>query len=405
MAKAAENPLQDRFGAFSDRLELPPTGSGPLDGLIFAAKDLFAVAGHVTGAGNPRWKATHPPAPETAPAITRLLAAGAQLAGMTHTDELAYSLMGENAHYGTPLNPAAPERVPGGSSSGSAAAVAGGLVDFALGTDTGGSVRLPASFCGILGLRPTHGRLPLAATVPLAPSFDTCGVLARDIHVLTAAARALGLGALSQEGGAQEDLPVSRLLLPEDLWQAAAPAVAEALRPFVPGLAAAAGSVPAESITLAPQGLPAWREVFRVAQAAEAWQAHGGWISGTDPGFGPGVRERFEAASKLEAAAVVAAAAERALVRTHLGRLLAGGAVLCFPTAPGPAPLRGGDPATLDSYRANALALLCPSGLGGLPQISLPLGRVEEAPVGLSLMAAAGADELLLALAARLLAG
>jgi amidase len=273
-------------------------------------------------------------------------------------------------------------------------------VDFALGTDTGGSVRLPASFCGILGLRPTHGRLPLSATVPLAPSFDTCGVLARDIHVLAAAAQALGLAALPQE-----DLPVCRLLLPEDLWQAAGPAVEEALRPFVPGLVAAAGGLAAESITLAPQGLPAWREVFRVAQAAEAWQAHGGWISGTDPGFGPGVRERFEAASKLEAAAVVAATAERALVRTHLGGLLAGGAVLCFPTAPGPAPLRGGDPALLDRYRANALALLCPAGLGGMPQISLPLAKLEGAPVGLSLMAAAGADELLLALAARLLAG
>lgn len=400
MAEAAENQRQDLLGAFSDRLELSPTGSGPLDGLSFAAKDLFAVAGHVTGAGNPRWKATHPPAPETAPAIARLLAAGARLVGMTQTDELAYSLMGENAHYGTPVNPAAPERVPGGSSSGSAAAVAGGLVDFALGTDTGGSVRLPASFCGILGLRPTHGRLPLSATVPLAPSFDTCGVLARDIHVLAAAAQALGFAALPQE-----DLPVCRLLLPEDLWQAAGPAVEEALRPFVPGLVAAAGGLAAESITLAPQGLPAWREVFRVAQAAEAWQAHGGWISGTDPGFGPDVRERFEAASKLEAAAVVAATAERALVRTHLGGLLAGGAVLCFPTAPGPAPLRGGDPALLDRYRANALALLCPAGLGGMPQISLPLAKLEGAPVGLSLMAAAGADELLLALAARLLAG
>ncbi|WP_445680848.1 amidase [Radicibacter daui] len=391
--------LDDNLGAFATRLELAPTASGPLDGLTFAAKDLFAVAGYITGAGNPRWKATHPPARETAPAIARLLAAGAGLAGMTHTDELAYSLMGENAHYGTPLNPAAPGRVPGGSSSGSASAVAGGAVDFALGTDTGGSVRLPASFCGILGLRPTHGRLPLAAAVPLAPSFDTCGVLARDIGVLTLAAQALGLGALPEE-----ELPVSRLLVPEDLWGAAGPAVSDVLRPFLQKLGPLAGGLPLETITLAPQGLPAWREVFRIAQAAEAWQSHGGWISSTDPGLGPGVRERFEAASKLEAVAVVAATAERELIRGYLERLLSGGAVLCFPTAPGPAPLRGGDPAALDRYRANALALLCPAGLGGLPQISLPLGAVEGAPVGLSLVAAAGGDELLLALAARLLA-
>ena len=144
-------------GAFVEEFSLPPTGEGPLAGLRFAVKDLIDVAGHRTGCGNPTWLATHPPATVHAVCVEQLLAAGAHCAGKTVTDEVAFSLLGQNHFYGTPLNPAAPDRVPGGSSSGSASAVACGLVDFALGTDTGGSVRVPASNCGVWGWRPTHG--------------------------------------------------------------------------------------------------------------------------------------------------------------------------------------------------------------------------------------------------------
>ncbi len=134
---------------------------GPLSGLTFAAKDILDIAGYVTGGGNPDWKETHPAADKTAWTVQTLVDAGATMAGKTITDELTRGIFGENAHYGTPTNPRAPGRVPGGSSSGSASAVAGGLVDFALGSDTGGSVRVPSSFCGLYGLRPTHGRIPL----------------------------------------------------------------------------------------------------------------------------------------------------------------------------------------------------------------------------------------------------
>ena len=154
--------------------------TGPLQGLSFAANDVFDIAGDRTGNGNPVWLETHPPASHTASAVERLLAAGARMVGKTHTDELAYSLNGENVHYGTPINPRAPGRIPGGSSSGSAAAVAGGLVDFALGTDCGGSVRLPASYCGIYGVRTSHGLIPIDGVADLAASFDTVGWFARD---------------------------------------------------------------------------------------------------------------------------------------------------------------------------------------------------------------------------------
>ena len=147
-AGTADTPAQDPLGAFRNIFEPPIRGrsSGPLSGLRFAAKDLFDVEGYVTGCGNPDWERTHPPATRTAPVIRTLLDAGATLVGKTHTDELAYSVNGENAHFGTPVNPRAANRIPGGSSSGSASAVAGGVVDFAIGTDTAASVRLPASY-------------------------------------------------------------------------------------------------------------------------------------------------------------------------------------------------------------------------------------------------------------------
>src|SRR5262245_37205464 len=177
--------------AFVATFDVPPTGSGPLDGLSFAVKDLIDVAGWKTGCGNPTWRDSHPAAVMHAVCVEQLLQAGAHCFGKTISDEMAFSLLGQNHFYGTPLNPLAPERVPGGSSSGSASAVACALVDFALGTDTGGSVRVPASNCGIWGLRPSHGRISLAGVMPFAPAFDTVGVLARDAEVLARVAGVL----------------------------------------------------------------------------------------------------------------------------------------------------------------------------------------------------------------------
>ncbi|MDH5535005.1 MAG: amidase family protein, partial [Betaproteobacteria bacterium] len=177
---------RDQLGAFCRHTHatMKGSGTGGLAGTTFAAKDIYNIAGHKTGFGSPDWLTTHEAATATAPVVQRLLDAGANLIGKTHTDEMAYSLNGENPHYGTPINPNAPGRIPGGSSNGSAAAVAGGLCDFALGSDTGGSVRAPASFCGIFGVRPTHGRILLDGVCPLAPSFDTVGWFARDAALL-----------------------------------------------------------------------------------------------------------------------------------------------------------------------------------------------------------------------------
>src|SRR6201996_6653114 len=174
--------MTDSINAFvpGPGIRLEGALGGPLSGLSFAAKDLFDVAGVPTGGGNHDWASWNPVPTRHAWAVQTLLDAGADLIGKTINDEVSLGIFGENAFDGTPLNTKAPDRVPGGSSSGSAAAVAAGLCDTALGTDTGGSVRVPASFCGLFGIRPTHGRLNVTGMLPQAPNSDTTGWFARD---------------------------------------------------------------------------------------------------------------------------------------------------------------------------------------------------------------------------------
>ncbi len=385
---------RDTLGAFCrhTHLELAGAPDGPLAGLTFGLKDIFDVAGHGTGFGSPDWLRTHEPAERTASVVTRLLAAGATLVGRTHTEEMAFSLTGENGHYGTPVNPAAPLRVPGGSSSGSASAVAGGLVDFAIGSDTGGSVRAPASFCGIYGMRPTHGRISLDGVCPLAPSFDTCGWFARDADLLAR------VGAVLL--GDQPAPSIGRLLIATDAFAHALPEAADALAPAVARVEAAFGA--AEPVVLSEEGLRGWFEVFRTLQAAEIWEAHGEWVRTEQPRFGPRIAPRFEAVAATDPASVPPAAAAREAIRARLDALLTGDAVLLMPTMPDIAPLLNEPPETAVPVRERALALLCAAGLGGLPQLSLPFASLRGCPLGLSLVAARGNDELLLRMAERL---
>lgn len=253
--------MNDPLNAFvaHDPVRLPGRADGSLAGLSFAAKDIFDLEGHVTGCGNPDWLASHAAAPATAPAVAALLAAGAELVGKTHTNELAYSLTGENQHYGTPVNVNAPGRVPGGSSSGSAAAVAGALVDFALGSDTGGSVRIPASFCGTYGIRTSHGRIGLEGIMPLAPSFDTVGWFARDGGLFAR------IGETLLPGHRPAGLP-TRLLVASDAFAYAGDAVAAALQPPLAGLSARLGG--ARDVAAVADGYEPWIGHFRASPSA-----------------------------------------------------------------------------------------------------------------------------------------
>ena len=388
---------RDTIGAFCrhTHVEVAGAASGPLAGLTCGIKDLYDIAGHQTGFGSPDWLATHGPAAGTAPTVQCLLDAGAQILGKTHTDELAYSLNGENPHYGTPVNVNAPGRIPGGSSSGSAAAVAAGLVDFALGSDTGGSVRAPASFCGIFGVRPTHGRLALEGACALAPSFDVAGWFARDVVLLERVGRVL----LADDKAAP---PPGALLFAQDGFALLGDAVAKAFEPVVERVIAVLGKP--RNVTVAKEGLPQWFQVFRKLQGAEAWAQHAVWIARAKPRLGPGVRERFEWAATITAGEVAPLQERREEIARRMADLLKDNAVLVLPTVHAIAPLRNTPTAELDEFRGRAMSLLCIAGLARLPQISLPLAKFNGCPLGLSLVAARGNDTMLLDIARRVTA-
>lgn len=383
---------RDVFGAFvpDGLFRIEGARRGPLKGITLAVKDLYDIAGQRTGAGNPDYLALQEPAPRHAWAVQALLDAGAVVIGRTITVEMALGMSGDNIHYGMPKNPAAPDRVPGGSSCGSAAAVAGGVCDLALGSDTGGSVRIPGSYCGTYGLRPTHGRIPLDGVVPLSPSFDTAGHFARDAELFERAGRVL----LRETG---EPPRPRRVLWGEDSFAHAEAATIAAVTPLAEKIAARIGRM--EKVRICPGSLDEWGQDFRTLMAREAWQLHGRWIEEKKPRFGADVAARFAIAARITDAEVAAAKPRRATITRHMADLLADGAVLVQPTSPGPAPLKSSPTAALEEARYHAHALCCTAGLAGLPHITIPAGLVDGAPVGLSLIAAGGGDAMLLRLA------
>ena len=373
---------------------VPNAADGPLAGLTFAVKDLFDVAGYPTSAGSPHILAMSGINTRHAAVVARLLDSGARFVGKTITDELAFSLTGKNAHFGTPVNGGAPDRVPGGSSSGSAAAVSGGLCDFALGTDTGGSVRGPASHCGLLGLRPTHGRISLDGCHDLAPSFDTCGFLARDPDVFLRVGEVL-LGADAAP------LPATpRLLIGADTMTFLDTEVRAVIAPCIAEIERRYG--PATMIEAAEEGFADLYWAFRHLQGREAWEVDGPMIERFRPPLGPGVADRFEFARSIDDAKVEEGRLIRARFTARLERLLGADGVLILPTMPDVAPLLTQDESSLNDYRNRALNLLLLSGLSGCPQVSMPLLRREDAPLGLSLLGPKGSDLSLLRLASDL---
>ena len=385
-------PLNDTLDAFCADTDayLEGASRGPLSGLTFAAKDIFDVAGHVTGGGNPDWKATHPPAERNAWIIQTLVDAGATMVGKTHTDELTRGILGENAHYGTPVNPRAPDRVPGGSSSGSAAAVAGGLVDFALGSDTGGSVRIPASFCGLYGLRPTHGRIPLDGILLQAPSYDTIGWFSRDAVTFARVGAAI-------YGNAISPARPRRVAVVEDLFSECDPAVAAALRPVAERVAGLASS--SETVRLAPDGVDGWAWQQNTLQSIQAWESVKDWIDAVNPRFSYMVTERYALGTSFAEPQIEAARATRDRVRRRLDEAAPAGTLLCFPTSPVVAPPRGQPLSGKRASQSRIIRLTCMGGTTGRPQLSLPLAEADGLPVGLSLMGSRGDDEALIAFA------
>ena len=375
------------FGAFvpGPRTRLESTGSGPLDGLTFVTKDLIDVAGTVTGGGNPDWHGQQTPAAASALVVQRLLQAGAAMVGKTVTDELAFSLEGENEHYGTPINPRCPDRLPGGSSSGSAVAVAAGLADLGLGTDTGGSVRVPASFCGLYGFRPTHGRVSLEGVMPFAPTFDTVGLFARTpAHLLAGSAALLQAPSVEKRE--------MRLLLAVDAFALAEPEAAGPLRLATATL----GRV--EEIDLYVGRQAEYLEAYATLQGLDILNALGAFLK-SEPRFGATIAPRFAGVRALDPAIDPQWRAWRREMAARMRTLLRPDTLLLLPTTPGIAPLRFLRDAHAERFYQAALTLCSVAGLAGLPVVTLPIASLDGCPLGISAIAAPGEDEALLAFA------
>jgi amidase len=386
--------MDDIAGAFlpGPPVVLAGAAAGPLAGLSFAAKDLFDVAGYPTGGGNPDWARNQPVPWRHAWAVQRLLDAGAKLTGKTVTDEVSLGILGFNPHFGTPPNPRVPGGFPGGSSSGSAAAVAAGACDIALGTDTGGSVRVPASFCGLHGLRPTHGRIPFDGVCRQAPSFDTAGWFTRDAEIF---ARVTGV---MLEEPVPEPAPAP-LLVAEDAFALADAPLRDAMAPAIAALAAVLGHA-AQPMSLGEPGeMEVWGAQRNLLQRAEGWQTFRPWIEAHNPRLGFNVARNLAWAATITAEQVALGMAVRQRVLARARLLLEGGAILCLPTTPFTAPPADSTLPEIDALSARIGLLTSFAGMAGLPQLSLPLAEVEGRPAGLSIIAWRGQDARLVGIA------
>ncbi|TBA07908.1 amidase (plasmid) [Rhizobium ruizarguesonis] len=362
---------------------------GRLSGLRLAVKDLFDVAGYPTAAGNAAVLAASGIKTSTAPLVQTLLDAGACFVGKTNTDELAYSLIGGNIHFGMPINPRDPDLIPGGSSSGSAVAVAAGLADIGLGTDTSGSIRLPAAVNGLIGWRPTHGNLDNNTLRPLAPSFDVPGFMTRSLEPMAAVMSAVGMPAAN-------DRPPS-ILIAENVFETIDDAVADEMIASLQSVAMPIRRTDAiASFSLADLAL-----AFITILQREAWESNKALFERSPEAIAPDIAERLLSGSRVEDEEVREARRIAALFSQQIDRLLCENVIVALPTLAKSPPRRDAEPESFAVFRSACIKLLCLSGLSGCPQLAFPIVNCAG-NVSLSLLGARRADRMLMNVARRL---
>lgn len=382
--EAPFDPLQ-AFMRFN-HIALEGTQSGPLANYVFAVKDVFKILGSTYSNGHPKWLETHEPDDFTSSFIHKILNAGADLVGKTVCDELCYSISGENWHYGSPVNPHDSRRLTGGSSGGTGAAVAGGLVDFAFGSDCLGSVRVPASYNGLLGIRPTYNRIPNDGEAPYCESMDVLGYVAKEPEIFKEVTNVL----MDTDHSA---VSYSKLLLIENIFSEIDKQTKEHLQPALDFLENEIGTV--KSIQLDQGTLEKWMRTFQVVQGYEVWESYGGWVNKYNPTLPPGQKQRLKAASKITLAEYYEALAEKESIEQFIEELVPPDTLLCLPTAATIAPLKSAGLESISLNRKRSSALLCISPLSGTPQVTLPLVNMESMPLGISLIGAKGTDQQL----------
>ncbi|KAJ4917506.1 hypothetical protein Rs2_03056 [Raphanus sativus] len=422
VTKKLKKRVREDFGAFIEKLLLlpppqpaPPKAPHPLTALSFAISDLFDVKGYVSGFGHPEWIRTHEPAASTSPVVSLLVeGGGATCVGKTVVDEFAFSISGETKHYDAPTNPAAPSHIPGGSCSGAAVAVAANLVDFALGIDTVGGVRVPAGYCGVLGFRSSQGIVSNAGIIPVSSSLDAIGWFARDPDTL----RRVGHVILQLPFAAQRNprqiiladdylhlsmIPVDRIsrqvviksaeklfgrqaLKHENLekyFEAKVPSLKEFCRGKANGDAKLT-----TSMLLA--------NVMQLLQKQEFLQNHGDWMSTVQPSIDPAIYSQLCKTPELTDEEIENLNAIRNQMRVAIGSLLKDDGILVIPTMPSVPPKLGSKEITSEDYQNRASSLLCVASISGCCQVTVPIGQHEKCPVSVSFIARHGGDRFLL---------
>nr|WP_205938661.1 amidase family protein [Rhizobium leguminosarum] len=364
---------------------------GPLSGFRLAVKDLFDIAGYPTAAGNAAVLVASGIKTTTAPLVQTLLDAGACFVGKTNTDELAYSLIGGNIHFGMPINPRDPNLIPGGSSSGSAVAVAAGFADIGLGTDTSGSIRLPAAVNGLIGWRPTYGSLDNRALRPLAPSFDVPGFMTRSLEPMAAVMSAVGMPAAN-------DRPPS-ILIPENAFATIDGAVADEMIASL----RSAGMPVRRTNAIAPFSLADLALAFTTILQREAWETNKALFERNPEAISPDIAARLLSGSRLDDEEVREAFKIRKFFSAEIDRLLGGNVILALPTLAMNPPRRDAEPECFAVFRSACIKLLCLSGLSGCPQLAFPIVNCAG-NVSLSLFGARSADRMLVKVARQLTA-
>lgn len=386
----SNNPPYDALQSFvrDNHIAIKGRENGQLANYKFAAKDVFKIKGSTWGNGHPDWLENSGPDEFTTTAILNLLDQGADLVGKTVCDELCYSISGENWHYGSPLNAADTRRLAGGSSSGSAAATAAGLVDFALGSDCLGSVRIPASYNGVIGMRPTYKRIENDGEVPYCESMDVLGYFASEKEVFQ------NVSAILMEEDHKKTI-FNKLYVLEDAFEIVDSEVKEAFTEMINEIGDELGEI--KQVRIAPEGLDYWvKEVFQIVQGYEVWDSYGGFVNKYQPRLSPGPKERLEKASKITRESYLKAKEKQEEFRQRISGMLADGAIFILPTASSIAPLKSTSLEEINRLRAQSSKLLIISALSGIPQLTLPLLELEGVPLGLSLMSAQNTDRALI---------
>ncbi|GAB4845309.1 Translocon at the outer membrane of chloroplasts 64 [Ancistrocladus abbreviatus] len=420
MTRKLKKAVKEDFGAFVERLQLlpppqpaPPKAPHPLTGFSFAVSDIFYIEGYLTGFGHPDWARTHEAASQTASAVSAVVEGGATCVGKTVVTEMAYSFSGENKHYGTPTNPGAPARVPGGPSSGAAVAVAANLVDFSLGMDTVGGVRVPAGFCGIIGFRPSHGAISHAGVIPVCPSLDTIGCFAKDPNVLRQVVHVLlQLQFTGQHNPRQmliaDDcfelikIPIDRVSQPvirsmEKLYGRQI-LKHENLGDYISSKAPTLKAFCSKQINVAAQTSPlrSLAHAMQLLLRHEFTQNHQEWINSVKPSLDPVITAQMQNVQDMSEIEIQKLHSIRDEVRSALNSLLKDDGILVIPTSADPPPKLGGKEILSEDFENRLFCLSSVASMSGCCQVTVPLGYHDKCPVSVSFIARHGGDRFLI---------